>query len=136
MLRLAVLLFGVLVLAGCAAGPTMIAGALSYATTGKGLSDNALSMLIDQDCNTFRVVQGEKICRDFPDIHVTTASVRVRAGPGRKFRVVAHGRLAAGTEVELVEAKGKWRSIKVGDHIHKFWTLQGWVEARHLKRLD
>lgn len=136
MTRLFVVLICGLGAAGCAAGPTMIAGAASYATTGKGLSDNALSMLIDQDCNTFRVVYGEKICRDFPDIHVTTVPVRVRAGPGRKFRVVAHGRLAAGTEVELVEAKGKWRSIKIGDHIHKFWHLEGWVEARHLRRLD
>ena len=136
MARLTVLLLGVLVLAGCAASPTLIAGAVSHASTGKGLSDNALSMIIDQDCSSCRLVHGAKICRDYPDLHVTTDTVRVRAGPAARFGVVAHGRLAAGAEVEVVEARGTWRSIKIDDHIHEFWALEGWVEARYLKRLD
>jgi len=55
------------ILGGCAmpAGFTTLTYAmtgLSYASSGKGVADHALSAAIDQDCAVLRAVQGIQIC--------------------------------------------------------------------------
>lgn len=37
---------------------------VSYATTGKSVSDHALSIVADEDCAAHRLVVGEAICRE------------------------------------------------------------------------
>ena len=55
------LLLSVLVLSGCAATTVVDAGVT--AATGKTVASHALSEAHHQDCNTFRVLQGQEICR-------------------------------------------------------------------------
>ena len=45
---------------------------MSYAASGKGVADHALSAATYRDCAVFRAVTGGELCRDFPD---TTAEV-------------------------------------------------------------
>lgn len=58
-----------LLVSGCGLPPAIVAftyamDGLSYASSGKSVSDHALSAAIDQDCSMFRAIQGEEICRD------------------------------------------------------------------------
>lgn len=55
------LLLSVLVLQGCAATTVMDVGVT--AATGKTVASHALSEVHNQDCNTFRILQGREICR-------------------------------------------------------------------------
>jgi hypothetical protein len=57
--KLLVLLF--LVLQGCAVSTVMELGVV--ATTGKSMGSHALSEYHQQDCDTYRAVQGQDICR-------------------------------------------------------------------------
>lgn len=57
-----------LLLTGCGLPPAIIAfsyavDGFSYASSGKGITDHALSAAIEQDCAMFRAVQGKDICR-------------------------------------------------------------------------
>jgi hypothetical protein len=54
------LLLSVIVLQGCAA--TVVDAGVA-ATTGKTVASHALSEVHKQDCDTFRVLQGNDICR-------------------------------------------------------------------------
>lgn len=58
-----------LLLAGCGLPPAIIGfsyvmDGFSYASSGKGVTDHALSAAIDRDCAMFRAVQGKDICRE------------------------------------------------------------------------
>lgn len=57
--KLLVLLF--LVLQGCALSTVVDLGVT--ATTGKSIGSHVLSEYHQQDCNTYRAVQGQDICR-------------------------------------------------------------------------
>ena len=39
---------------------------VSGATTGKTLTDHAISYITDQDCSMFNLAEGESICSDYP----------------------------------------------------------------------
>ena len=43
-----------------------ISSVVSYETTGKGLTDHAVSAVADKDCKIARVVHNEKICQNEP----------------------------------------------------------------------
>lgn len=38
---------------------------VSYIFSGKGVGDHALSLAVNQDCATWRVLQGKEICADY-----------------------------------------------------------------------
>lgn len=54
---------------GCAAVPagvkiaSLVGDGISYATTGKSLTDHLISGAMHQDCALLRIVEGESICR-------------------------------------------------------------------------
>ena len=59
----------VLVLQGCAVVaeyPITSASLAVWGATGKGPADHALSAVAERDCATLRVIDGKKICRDYP----------------------------------------------------------------------
>ena len=63
-------------LSGCAAPVMLGAGIASVAvneTTGKSISDHAVSTVEDQDCRLFRWFKGEKICQLKPNAVVTVS---------------------------------------------------------------
>ncbi|XOV80475.1 MAG: SPOR domain-containing protein [Aestuariibacter sp.] len=47
---------------GCATLELLAASGMSYLVTGKSLTDNAVSMVLDQDCALHRMIQDEQIC--------------------------------------------------------------------------
>jgi hypothetical protein len=55
------LLLPLMILQGCAMTTVMDLGVV--ATTGKSIGSHALSEYHQQDCNTYRAVQGQAICR-------------------------------------------------------------------------
>jgi hypothetical protein len=55
------LVLSLIVLQGCAMTTVMDLGMM--ATTGKSMGSHALSEYHQQDCNTYRAVQGQDICR-------------------------------------------------------------------------
>ncbi len=62
----------ILVLAGCVSIPPAITIAswvingASYAISGKGVSDHAISAVLEKDCATWRIIKGDPICVDYP----------------------------------------------------------------------
>ena len=38
---------------------------VSYVVSGKGVGDHALSLAMNQDCATWRILQGKEICLDY-----------------------------------------------------------------------
>ncbi len=46
---------------------------LSYASSGKGLTDHAISAATHKDCALFRMVQGSRICDTGPSVEVAPA---------------------------------------------------------------
>lgn len=56
----------ILALSGCASIDILTLGlsGISYAVSGKSLSDHVVSTLLDEDCALYRVVVGENICRN------------------------------------------------------------------------
>jgi len=58
-----------LVLTGCGTPPAITAisyvlDGMSLISTGKTVSDHALSMAMEQDCKVWRVVEDKPVCRD------------------------------------------------------------------------
>lgn len=64
--RLVVLLFACLSLCGCASLQLMSWGisGISYVTTGKSISDHAISTVLKKDCALHRTILGEETCID------------------------------------------------------------------------
>jgi len=65
--RMAVLIALVLVIAGCALPPaftiaSFVADGISMASSGKTVTDQAISFLAQKDCRLWRLVQGKSIC--------------------------------------------------------------------------
>ena len=72
-----------LLLSGCVAAPLVITGvgAASVAvqeTTGRGLTDHAVSTVNDQDCRISRAFKNEAVCQDpaIVKLQVTTTGVK------------------------------------------------------------
>lgn len=71
-----------LVFSGCAVSPVIAllstaAEGVSFAFSGKSISDNAVSVAANRDCAFFRVLKGEAVCNDNPtppDDAIQTAS--------------------------------------------------------------
>lgn len=51
-------------ISGCASLELLAAGGISYLVTGKGLSDHALSMVMDQDCAFHRFLTDDSLCEE------------------------------------------------------------------------
>ena len=58
-----------------------ISSVVSTETTGKGITDHAISMANGKDCKMVRMVHDEKICQDEPKgtVTVTAAPATIRA---------------------------------------------------------
>jgi len=70
-------------LSGCAAAPALLTGVgaasvVTTETTGRGLTDHAISTARDQDCRIGRVLRDRPVCQDpaQADITVTTTHTR------------------------------------------------------------
>jgi hypothetical protein len=64
------------------------ATAISYGTTGKGISDHAISYAMGKDCRIFNIFKNTKVCR----IHVTYKAPKyemsdLQEGNGQKLQV-------------------------------------------------
>lgn len=46
---------------------TLMASGVSFATTGKDVSDHAISMVAGEDCATFRLIAGDPVCSPHDD---------------------------------------------------------------------
>lgn len=53
---------------------------LSYASSGKGLTDHAISAANNKDCALFRAVQGGQICETGPSVEVAPALAMTDTG--------------------------------------------------------
>lgn len=76
MYRKSSILLLVLMLQGCAVG-LLAAGVGSVAvteTTGKTITDHAVSTVNDKDCKVSRIFKDEKVCQDEPKASVTVVS--------------------------------------------------------------
>lgn len=51
-------------ISGCASLELLAAGGISYLVTGKGLSDHALSMVMDKDCAFHRFLTDDSLCEE------------------------------------------------------------------------
>jgi hypothetical protein len=58
-----------------------ISSIVSYETTGKGLTDHAVSAVANKDCKIARVIHDENICQKEPKGSVTVTSVPAPNGP-------------------------------------------------------
>jgi hypothetical protein len=71
-------------LAGCAFVPPAVsavsfaADAVSYAFSGKSVSDHGLSMVMKQDCAMLKLVEGEAICKPGPHLEMKMTEPRDR----------------------------------------------------------
>jgi hypothetical protein len=91
-------------LSGCEIAVTAVSFAatgMSYALTDKSPSDNALSVVADQDCALFRFVKGESICRDYP-LPVQVASLTgISPEAGDMLEAPAAYRVHAGSALSV-----------------------------------
>lgn len=55
---------GTLCLSGCASLELLAVGGVSYLITGKGLSDHALSYMMDEDCAFHRIITESSLCQE------------------------------------------------------------------------
>lgn len=53
-----------------------VATGASYAVSGKGLSDHAMSEVADKDCKIFNMINGKSVCQDFKQIPINDKSSR------------------------------------------------------------
>jgi hypothetical protein len=71
-MRIAIVIGSILLLAGCISVPpavtiaSWIVDGVSYAVSGKSVSDHAISAVAQQDCATWRLIKGDPICVDYP----------------------------------------------------------------------
>lgn len=99
-IRLSAVISLVATLSGCLALPPAIQVAslamdgLSYATTGKSVTDHALSAFAARDCAMLRALQGSDICVD-----ETYLDIQVASGPDDStFKQLSENWLTAGME--------------------------------------
>jgi hypothetical protein len=64
------------------------ATAISYGTTGKGLTDHAISKVVGKDCRMFNIFKNTKVCR----IHITYKAPKyemrdLQEGSGQELQV-------------------------------------------------
>jgi hypothetical protein len=113
-----------LLLTGCGLPPAIVAfsyamDGVSYASSGKSVTDHALSAAIEQDCAMFRAIQGRDICReDVPDVAGTAlAAVEEKAPESAVAAQSAHAswRIQTGSSISAAGAKS-W-SIRATDNL-------------------
>lgn len=92
---------------------TLAVDGISYATSGKGLSDHAISVVANEDCAMWRVFVARPICRD-ADVPKTTVAAAPAAGESEVLAVVlgvapaAGGPMAPETIVALATEFGEF----------------------------
>lgn len=79
-------------LTGCAVPPAisiagLIADGVSYASTGRSMTDHAISTVAEEDCKLFRAVDGEPICREAANGMPSMAEVSTVEINGRQIAV-------------------------------------------------
>lgn len=71
--------------AGCFVGAALggsfmvqstVATGASYAVSGKGLSDHAMSEVADKDCKLFNMIDGKSVCQNYKQIPINDKSSR------------------------------------------------------------
>ena len=61
-------------------------------------------------------------------LHVTTATLNIRGGPGTAFETLAFGPLAPGTPVRSLTRRDDWQFVALADDV----TRRGWVHDFYL----
>lgn len=79
-------------LTGCAVPPAisiagLIADGVSYASTGRSMTDHAISTVAEEDCKLFRAVDGEPVCREAANGMPSMAEVSTVEINGRRIVV-------------------------------------------------
>ncbi|MFO1188814.1 MAG: SPOR domain-containing protein [Alphaproteobacteria bacterium] len=79
-------------LTGCAVPPAiqiagLIADGVSFASTGRSMTDHAVSMVTEEDCKLFRAVDGKAVCRPATDGMPSLAEVSAVEIDGRRITI-------------------------------------------------
>jgi len=72
---------------------------------------------------------------DGPPRFATTVTLNIRTGPGTEHARLTEGPLPPGTEVEVLEAVGRWRFVDVVGSLRGTAHIQGWVHGGFLDRV-
>jgi len=79
-------------LTGCAVPPAiqiagLLADGVSFASTGRSMTDHAVSMVTEEDCKLFRALDGEAVCRPAMDGMPSLAEVSTVEIEGRRINI-------------------------------------------------
>jgi hypothetical protein len=79
-------------LTGCAVPPAisiagLLADGISYAASGRSMTDHGVSMVAEEDCKLFRALEGEAVCRPPTEGMPSLAEVSVVEVNGRRIAV-------------------------------------------------
>ena len=115
---LAILVLPIL-LGGCALPAVVSIASLaldagSYMVSGKTMSDQALSLALNQDCALARILEGE-ICREEPDYEIATTALAPL--------------LPEGTDLDLALASGVDYGLVRGDYVRWARPDDHWGDA-------
>jgi len=67
-------------------------------------------------------------------IFENTITLNIRSGPGANFDNLQGGPLPQGTRLLVREIQGNWCFVEVLDDINGIMDLEGWVNARYLRK--
>jgi hypothetical protein len=59
-----------------------VATGASYAVSGKGLTDHAMSEIADKDCKMFNVIDGKSVCQEYKQIPINDKNSRPESALG------------------------------------------------------
>jgi hypothetical protein len=96
--------FVAVALSGCEIAVTAVSFAatgVSYALTNKSPSDNALSLVANQDCSLFRFIKGESICRDHPQPVQVASLAGIAPAAGDMLEAPASYRVHVGSVLSI-----------------------------------
>ena len=80
-----------------------IATGISYVTTGKTISDHAISSAASQDCKLFNIVQGKPVCQEYEIASLTDKTVP--SEPPNQTQTVADKKMSSQNEENILALK-------------------------------
>jgi N-acetylmuramoyl-L-alanine amidase len=73
---------------------------------------------------------------DLAPRYATTVNLNIRTGPGTEYDRLPASPLPPGTEVEVLEALGRWRLVDVLEPVQGEADVEGWVHGAFLHRVS
>jgi N-acetylmuramoyl-L-alanine amidase len=72
---------------------------------------------------------------DEPEWYATTEWLNIRKGPSTQFDKLDFGPLSPGYRVQILERRGRWVLVRVGDAVCNPQDNEGWVHSYYLERV-